>query len=136
MALQSSGAISIDNIRTELSQGQANSSLRTLSSLAGKSTPDAMSEFYGYSNVTATAYTIKGGDAGAGYEQPYDACEGYEDVTVYSASTSLAVGVILYYDDALTSPFDGEGKWFFSVEADDPIEIKGNGTILSFLGGC
>ena len=47
MALPSSGAISISQIRTEL--GTTSGSLRNLSSLAGKSTPDAMSEFYGYS---------------------------------------------------------------------------------------
>jgi hypothetical protein len=47
MPLPSSGAISISQIRTEL--GTSSGSLRTLSSLAGKSTPDAMSEFYGYS---------------------------------------------------------------------------------------
>ena len=47
MALQSSGAISVGQIRTEL--GSASGSIRTLSAAAGKSTPDAMSEFYGYS---------------------------------------------------------------------------------------
>jgi hypothetical protein len=47
MALPPSGQISINQIRTEL--GTANGSLRSLSSLAGFSTPDAMSEFYGYS---------------------------------------------------------------------------------------
>lgn len=50
MALQGSGAISISQIRTEL--GSASNSLRTLSAAAGKSAPDSMSEFYGY-----TAYT-------------------------------------------------------------------------------
>ena len=52
MALQSSGPISINDIRVELGQAQANSSLRSLSSLAGKSTPDAMSEFYSFSAAT------------------------------------------------------------------------------------
>lgn len=47
MALQSSGAISVGQIRTEL--GSASGSIRTLSAAAGKSTPDAMSEFYSYS---------------------------------------------------------------------------------------
>lgn len=47
MALQSSGSISINQIRAELGSGSY--SLRTLSAAAGKSTPDAMSEFYGYS---------------------------------------------------------------------------------------
>lgn len=54
MALQSSGAISVGQIRTEL--GSASGSIRTLSAAAGKSTPDAMSEFYGYSNAAYYQY--------------------------------------------------------------------------------
>jgi len=46
MPLPSSGALGIGAIRTELGSGSG--SLRTLSSLAGFSTPDAISEFYGY----------------------------------------------------------------------------------------
>jgi len=49
MALPSSGPLGINQIRTELGSGSG--SLRTLSSLAGKSTPDAISEFYGYSSL-------------------------------------------------------------------------------------
>lgn len=47
MALPPSGPLSINQIRTEL--GSASGSLRTLSSLAGFSPPDSISEFYGYS---------------------------------------------------------------------------------------
>ena len=47
MALQSSGAIKISEIKAEL--GSSSNSLRALSDAAGFSTPDAMSEFYGYS---------------------------------------------------------------------------------------
>lgn len=49
MALPSSGQLGINQIRNEL--GTSNGSLRYLSSLAGKSTPDAISEFWGYSNT-------------------------------------------------------------------------------------
>jgi hypothetical protein len=74
MALPSSGQISISQIRTEL--GTSNGSLRYLSSLAGKSTPDAMSEFYGYA-------------AGSTIEYEYYA-EGsmYQYSTIYYNSTS------------------------------------------------
>ena len=66
MALPSSGAISISQIHTEL--GSSSYSLRTLSAAAGKSTPDSMSEFYGYSSSPATVYYSNdessfGGDA-------------------------------------------------------------------------
>jgi hypothetical protein len=50
MPLPSSGPLGIGAIRTEL--GTSNSSLRGLSSLAGFGTPDAISEFYGYSAAT------------------------------------------------------------------------------------
>ena len=47
MALQSSGPIAISSIAAEI--GVSDYSLRNLSSYAGFSAPDAMSEFYGYS---------------------------------------------------------------------------------------
>ena len=47
MTLQSSGAISMSQIGTELSNNSR--SIRTLSAAAGKSTPDSFSEFYSYS---------------------------------------------------------------------------------------
>lgn len=46
MPLPSSGTISISQIKTEL--GSSSNSLRALSSTVGFSSPDAMSEFYGY----------------------------------------------------------------------------------------
>lgn len=49
MPLQSSGPISISQIKTEV-QG-CDYSLRNLSSIAGKTSPDAMSEFYGYNKA-------------------------------------------------------------------------------------
>lgn len=55
MALQSSGAISISQIRNEQVNNGIGStySLRQLSANAGKGTPDYMSEFYGYSAAPA-----------------------------------------------------------------------------------
>lgn len=130
MALQTEGAISIDNIRTELGQAQANSSLRTLSSLANKSTPDAMSEFYGYSNVTSTEYTFYISDEGTGYSDPAQACgEASNPVTLYSSSTSLAVGVILYKGSDLQNVQNGEGLWWKSE--DSVYQIRTDGSILS-----
>ena len=52
MALPSAGnPLSFSQIRTELSAASTNVSLRSMSSTAGKSTPDAVSEFYGYSSI-------------------------------------------------------------------------------------
>jgi len=55
MALQSSGQISISDIRTEL--GSSSYSLSTLSVAAGKTAPHGMKEFYGYSNTPAYSNT-------------------------------------------------------------------------------
>lgn len=55
MALQSSGAISISDIRTEL--GSSSYSLTTLSVAASKSAPHGMKEFYGFSNAPAYSNT-------------------------------------------------------------------------------
>jgi len=128
MALQSSGPISINDIRVELGQAQANSSLRSLSALAGKSTPDAMSEFYGFS--AATAYTFLMGDGGIGYGDYSAACaEAYDPITLYSSSTSLAVNVTLYTDNTLSSTFDGGGLWWKSGVR--VYEIASDGKIIS-----
>jgi hypothetical protein len=53
MTLPSAGnPLSFSQIRTELSAASTNVSLRSMSSTAGKSIPDAVSEFYGYSHIT------------------------------------------------------------------------------------
>jgi hypothetical protein len=109
MALQSSGEISISQIKTEL--GSASNSLRTLSSLAGYTTPDSMSEFYGFSSATELAISE------IGFPDAEQCCvEGpnYETVILYSASTSLALNVALFTSNLLTEEFDGTEKWWYS----------------------
>jgi hypothetical protein len=111
MALQSSGTISINDIRVELGQSQGNNSLRTLSSLAGYTTPDSMSEFYGFSSATEFAISE------IGFPDAEQCCvDGPEVGTgiVYSASTSLALNVSLFTSNLLTEEFDGLEKWWYS----------------------
>lgn len=128
MALQSSGPISIDNIRVELGQAQANSSLRSLSALASKSSPDAMSEFYGFS--AATAFTFLMGDGQQGYGDWSAACaEAYDPITLYSSSTSLGINVTLYLDNTLSSAFDGQNVWWKSGSS--VYEIASDGKITA-----
>lgn len=131
MALPGSGPISINDIRVELSQAQANSSLRALSALANFSSPDAMSDFYGFS--ASTSYTFLAGDGGGGYADWNQACaEAYDPVTLYSSSTSLAVNVYLYTDNTLSSPFDGGGLFFKSGSS--VYEVRDGGKIDSVRG--
>lgn len=56
MALPASGVLSLGDIAGELTVSLSNVSLRSMSNTAGKSTPDAVSEFYGYSAITYTYY--------------------------------------------------------------------------------
>ncbi len=91
MALQSSGAISISQIRTEL--GSSSYSLRTLSAAAGKGTPDAMSEFYGYSASTDVQIYV--------YVPNYAGCANYYCFYATSSTavnTTVAVNISWYGD--------------------------------------
>ena len=56
MALPASGVLSFSTIATELATAPP-FSLRNMSSIAGFSTPDSVSEFYGYGAVTYTYYS-------------------------------------------------------------------------------
>ena len=50
MALQLSGQISMNDIRIETNTVTTDVSLRALSATASKTSPDGISEFYGYSH--------------------------------------------------------------------------------------
>ena len=107
MALQTSGAISIDNIRTELGQAQANSSLRSLSALASKSSPDAMSDFYGYSAATYTEIQVEVFlELG-----PLCAGEPGESVVVYSLAYSTVVAGDTLYANTSGTLYNGANKY-------------------------
>ena len=96
MALQSSGEISIDDIRTEI--GTTNGSLRSLSSTAGKSTPDAMSEFYGYSHSGVYSDTFY-------YDSSSDPCPLGTATTIYwgSSGDPYTNNVTIYSNSSLTT---------------------------------
>jgi hypothetical protein len=129
MALQSSGEITLDQIRTEL--GSTSGDLRVLSQAAGFSTPDQFSDFYGFS--AATAYTFLMGDGGNGYGDYSGACaEAYDPITLYSSSTSLATNVTLYTDNTLSTPFSGNG-WYKSGSTAYEIGSEGR---ISAVRGC
>lgn len=130
MALQSSGAISLSQIKTEL--GSSANDFRTLHAAAGFSTPDSISEFYGYS--AATEYQFYVSDDGGGFGSFSDACsDASNPLTLFSSSTSLAVDVTLFKDRELTDPLNGGGLWFKSGSS--VFEIKDGGKI-SARRGC
>jgi hypothetical protein len=96
MALQSSGAISIADIRNEqVNNGGFSSSysLRQLSSNAGKSTPDAISEFYGYGAAVTVNIDV--------YLPSYVGCANYYTFAAQSSATvntNVNVGINWYGD--------------------------------------
>lgn len=113
MALPAPGnPISISQIRTEL--GSSSGSLRTLSSLAGFSTPDAMSEFYSYSANAVLYYT-------------YEAySSGYQEANVYYNGGSVT----------MTSSGNSDGPIFLSpssqVISADAYESNGFGATINY----
>ena len=66
MTIPSSGALAISTIRNELSPVNGSYSLRSLSATACFGTPDAISEFYGYTFGFTVSYAVAGGGGGGG----------------------------------------------------------------------
>jgi hypothetical protein len=94
MPLPSAGnSISISQIRNELIANGSSYSLRQLSAWAGKSTPDAMSEFYGYSAAVSVDITA--------YMPSYMGCANYYTFAATSSvavNTNVNVGMTWYGD--------------------------------------
>lgn len=81
MALPISGLLKFTDIATELGLSLSNLSLRSMSNTAGFSIPDAVSEFYGYSNLTYTFYLgiVYSGDPCSPLSLTYDIYEGSDN---------------------------------------------------------
>jgi hypothetical protein len=122
MALPSSGALSISQIKTEL--GSASNSLRTLSGLAGFSTPDAISEFYGYSSLTAITLSE------IGFNDTEQGCsEGSTGETLSYYSSTDPVAVYSYIYDNNRDIFNGNNQWFYYPSGTKLIQIAEDGKV-------
>ena len=111
MTLQSSGAISLSQIKTELNN--TSNSIRTLSAAAGKSQPDSFSEFYGYSAAPVS------------YTYSIVAYSGYVTVQgTYTTKTGTANTSFSFYNNS------GSGGTVGSVCAREGTVVitSGNGT--------
>lgn len=100
MALQSSGTISLDDIRTELGLAQSNVSLGSMSDTAGFSAPDQISDFYGYSHSSLTSINSTARAANSA-----DACDETTSLTLYhnGAGSNPTTGNTIYQDAAGTT---------------------------------
>lgn len=122
MALQSSGAISINDIRNEI--GTSDGSLRALSATAGKSVPDGMNEFYGYSH--APAYVTMSMPYGGG---TYDGCSMSMDSYGYFTGTGPSGQYIGPWGDYIEYNTDGFGGTFLTYGGSCAVSVRANTTI-------
>ena len=140
MPLSGTGPIKMSQIKTEL--GSTSNSLRAYSAAAGKSAPDVMSEFFGYSSATTAAPTTAAPTTAAPTTaapttQPVmteltigwsstsgaDACTqkaggGNYTIKLLGAGASLTNGIIIYvsYYPQTAAPgyySDGTNYWYF-----------------------
>ena len=132
MALPSSGQLSLNDIRVELGLAQSDVSLNSMSVTAGFSTPDAVSEFYGYSAANYNTFAI----VNTAHDTAQDGCDDKNDdnLTLYfegSGGTPACpnTGVTLYTNSALTNPFDGLFMYWRSQQCGASYYILDNGLI-------
>ena len=127
MALQGSGQISMNDIRVELGQSQGNNSLDYMSQLVGKTAPHAMSEFYGFSNVTLTEETITSGIPDQGLACQYGPMLSTQ--TVYSTTRPISVGGYVYANSTGTQPLGQGDNWFYDVVNNQAAFILNDGYV-------
>jgi hypothetical protein len=98
MALPSSGPLSFSAIANELGTSLSNVSLRGMSNSAGFSTPDSVSEFYGYSGGGLIAVSW-----GYNSRRSSSACTASQ-TTFYADSSSPNTATVVYFDAEGTMP--------------------------------
>jgi len=116
MALPPSGPLSFSMIANELAVGPPNS-LNAMSVQAGFSSPDAVSEFYGYGGgLTPFFRTLN-----AGFNPP-DECFQPADQFAWHNGTGLlpAMGDTVYNDSGGLQPLAYQGYWGMSDIMNNP----------------
>lgn len=112
MALQSSGQISLNDIRLEQSRVQVNVRLGTMSDDAGFSAPDQISDFYGYTHSSLQSM----GALGYNLKFSSTACGATSTDDIWSdGSLQITVGDVFYTDAAGNSKAP---KGYYSDEDD------------------
>ena len=132
MALQSSGAISLSDIKTEL--GSSANDFRSLHAAAGFSTPDSISEFYGYSAAPTLTAVITGVGA---FPDPGDAC----GVNTQDGSQTLYYDTFAengrFYANSDGEPFNGEdGYWYVNYNERSYFVLISTDGVIGEIGDC
>ena len=136
MPLPSSGTLSLNDIRVELGLAQSNVSLRSMSNTAGFSTPDAVSEFYGYPPTpNYRTFAIVNFPTTSG-----EVCSirDEDNLTLYFEEAGgdgspgcPSAGVYVFEDPGLTIAFDGQDSWWYSNQCNAGYYIITNSGNLS-----
>ena len=115
MALPTSGPLSFSAIANELGTPLSNVSLRGMSNSAGFSTPDAVSEFYGYSGggLIAVSWGYSSRNIGRSCTALFttfyaDSSSPNTATAVYTDASGTIPGFIGFYSDGISAKeFDG-----------------------------
>jgi hypothetical protein len=125
MSLQSSGAISINDIRNEL--GTSEGGLRQLSAAVGFGTPDGMNEFYGYSNAPAFVY-MNMPYGGSTYDGCYMSMDSYGEFY----GTGPSGQYIGPWGDYREYNTEGFGGTFLTYGGESGAYVKANTTVTVY----
>jgi len=130
MALQSSGQISLNDIRAELGASTTNVSLGAMSDTAGFAAQDKISDFYGYS-AGGTSFSAGPKQTSSGF-----ACFQSQNVTYYhnGSGSDPASNDYIYTDSAMTT-IVGSGYYRCDTQAFEWFRTNGFGRIFSY-GQC
>lgn len=122
MALPTTGPLSMSAIATEQGISLSNVSLRNMSATAGFVTPDAISEFYGYSFTTVTAFGLS-----VAYLTDDDACNaGVWDIIRYHNGSGMFPNFNdrIFTNSAGTTVFNGGDGFFAMGDAGNQFDMS------------
>lgn len=132
MALPTSGPLSMSAIASEQEVSLSNVSLRSMSATAGFVTPDAISEFYGYSATTLTAFGIS-----VAYFDAGGACNaGATDFVRYhdGAGIEPVVNDKIYTDSAGTTLFNGQNLFYAIGDPNNQFDVSADYIVVNTVG--
>ena len=140
MPLPSSGTLSLNDIRVELGLAQSNVSLRSMSNTAGFSTPDAVSEFYGYPPTpNYRTFAIVNSPTTSGevcsIRNPDNLTLYYEEAGGDGSPGCPSTGVYVFEDPGLTIAFDGQESWWYSNQCNAGYYIITNSGKKNYIEG-
>ena len=122
MALTGSGEIRFSSIATELGVALSNVSLRSMSLAAGKSSPDGMTEFYGYSAITPIS---------ASYAYSVGTCGG-DSFTIY-VNSSIVVGPSSFATSGNIMVTDNDVIEVYVTSGTKGLACRGSSAILNIF---